>query len=296
MIRVTEVSKAYHGHIAVENINIHVDCGEAVGLVGPNGAGKTTLLRMLMGLLSPDCGAIHINGLEIGELRPPRAIGYVPEASCLFENFSCFENLYHHGRIQGMSKSDSSHQARQWLNHVGLESWQNKKAGVLSKGMKQKVALARALMTDPKCLILDEPFSGLDVEAKHFFETHISNACKNGIAVIVSDHELQRIERCCNRIVFMNKTILNEKTYESASGVFVELKYNCDPIASNFKILEGCQLISLTEDRAIIFVKNDFSQWNILLTHLISVGQIISIYDAERLEKDYITCFKEGGV
>ena len=203
-IQVQNLTKLYGEQRAVDNISFSIQPGEIVGFLGPNGAGKSTTMKMITGYLQPDQGIISVNGTDVGKnpLEAKRKIGYLPESNALYYDMYIREYLNFIAEVHQVKNQ------KQRINEVieltGLNREIKKKIGQLSKGYKQRVGLAAALLHDPEILILDEPTSGLDPNQIIEIRQVIKDQGKNKI-VLFSSHILQEVEALCNRIIIINK-------------------------------------------------------------------------------------------
>ncbi|SDT84127.1 ABC transporter ATP-binding protein [Desulfobacula phenolica] len=207
MIEVQNLTKYYKDFCAVDNISMMIRKGEILGLLGPNGAGKTTTLRMLTGYFKPSSGSIKINDLQMPKdaIRIKSLIGYLPESAPLYHNMLVYDYLDYVARIKGINDKETRYDRFLQLSDLcGLSAIMDKPIANLSKGLKQRVGLAHAMMTDPKILILDEPTSGLDpnqiVEIRDIIKTIGKEK-----TIIFSTHILSEAEATCDRITIINK-------------------------------------------------------------------------------------------
>jgi ABC-2 type transport system ATP-binding protein len=206
MIHVKNLTKYYNDFCAVDQINLDIEKGEIIGLLGPNGAGKTTTLRMLTGYFAPTTGDIRIKDFSINEdaLAIKQMIGYLPESAPLYKGMLVYDYLDHIAQIRGLNAEAKSQRLNVLADMCGLRSIMHKTIETLSKGLKQRVGLAHAMMSDPEILILDEPTSGLDpnqiVEIRE-----IIRKIGQEKTVILSTHILSEAEATCDRIVIINK-------------------------------------------------------------------------------------------
>jgi ABC-2 type transport system ATP-binding protein len=199
MIEAVGLRKFYGAVHAVDGLELRVDAGEIYGLVGPDGAGKTTTMRLLCGAVEPTSGTIRIAGFPVpGKVEEARAhIGYLPQRFSLYEELSVLENLRFFAEVRGLSGQDWLPRSREILRFVGLEDYENRRAGQLSGGMKQKLGLAAALVHRPKVLLLDEPTTGVDpVTRQSFWQLIIRLLTAEGIAVLVSTPYMDEAGRC----------------------------------------------------------------------------------------------------
>ena len=206
MISVQGLSKYYDGFCAVDHIDLHVDHGEIVGLLGPNGAGKTTTLRILTGYLRPSSGKVEIKGLDLEQdlTAIKESIGYLPESAPLYPNMLVYDYMYYVGRIRGLDQAAIKQRLQEVVRVCGLPTIMHKPIGELSKGFKQRVGLAQALLHDPEILILDEPTSGLDPNQILEIRSLIREIGKYK-TVILSTHILSEAEATCDRMVIINQ-------------------------------------------------------------------------------------------
>ncbi len=213
-VEVNNISKLYGEQKALDSINIKIDKGEVVGLLGPNGAGKSTLMKILTSYLSPTSGKVFINGFDVQEesIRIKQFIGYLPEHNPLYQDMYVKEYLKFTLKMYKMRKpADKS--VADILFLTGLEPEQHKKIGALSKGYRQRVGIAQALIHDPDILILDEPTSGLDPNQIIDIRKIISDLGKEK-TVILSTHIMQEVEAVCNRVVIIDhgKIVADDST------------------------------------------------------------------------------------
>jgi len=204
MLQVRNVVKSYDGRAVVNRVSFEVQPGEIFALLGPNGAGKTTLIRMITDILRPDSGEILLEGHPIGSDRRAR-IAYLPEERGLYRKVPVIEALAYYGELKGMGSRPARAAAAQLLARFGLDSWAKKQVQALSKGMQQKLQLCTALIGDPRLLILDEPFSGLDPLNVQLFEDVLSERRKAGSTVLLSTHQMNKVEQLCDRALIINR-------------------------------------------------------------------------------------------
>ncbi len=206
MIELEEISKRYDQVRAVDHISFTVDQGEVVGLLGPNGAGKTTTLRLLTGYLSPSAGKIRVKDLDIesAPLQVKQVMGYLPESAPLYHDMIVYDYLAYVAGIRGIVPADRRARIDELVELCGLHSVMGKPIGVLSKGYKQRVGLAHAMMGDPEILVLDEPTSGLDPNQIVEIREIIRRIGKEK-TVILSTHILSEAEATCDRIVIIHQ-------------------------------------------------------------------------------------------
>lgn len=203
MLEIQHLSRRYRGIPAVEDVSFQVGPGEIVGFLGPNGAGKSTTVKIITGLLRPNEGRVLFHGRDIhADLPGWRAsFGYIPEEAHLYHWMSAMEYLQLVGRLRGMRDRLIEEKAQAMLQLLGLESWRFSPISVYSKGMRQRVMMAAALMHDPEMLIFDEPLSGLDVLSSRLFRDLLQELAAAGKAILYISHVLEIVEQLCNRVV-----------------------------------------------------------------------------------------------
>jgi ABC-type multidrug transport system ATPase subunit len=204
-IVVQDVSRAFGTVQAVRAATLRAEPGRVTGLVGPNGAGKTTLLLMLASLLAPDTGTISIGGVDpaVDPLAARRLLGWMPDALGAWPSLTARETIVTTARLYGIEKPDATTRAQQLLELVGLAELADSPAKVLSRGQKQKLGLARALVHDPQVLLLDEPASGLDPEARVQLRVLLRRLAAEGRTVLISSHILSELEEVVDDAVFL---------------------------------------------------------------------------------------------
>ena len=203
-ILIEGLSKAYDNQKAVDNISFEVRTGEIVGFLGPNGAGKTTTMKMITQFISPDAGRITIGGKVIAKENIRGSIGYLPENNPLYEDMPVMDYLAFCGQLQGIRKNQLDQRVREMIVMCGLNEEKHKKIGELSKGYRQRVGLAQAMIHDPAILILDEPTTGLDPNQRVEIRELIKRLGMHK-SVILSTHILPEVEATCDRILIINK-------------------------------------------------------------------------------------------
>ena len=204
ILELQHLKKYYATHKAVDDISFSIPEGTIFGLLGPNGAGKTTLLRMITGIFYPDSGNIIFDGKELDPANDIAKIGYMPEERGLYKKMKIGEQALYLAMLKGMSRRDAMKKIKEWFVKFEMESWWNKKVNDLSKGMGQKLQFVITVLHDPKLLILDEPFSGLDPVNSNLIKDEIFKLAQNGTTIIFSTHRMEQVEEICNNIVLVN--------------------------------------------------------------------------------------------
>jgi ABC-2 type transport system ATP-binding protein len=207
MLEVKALCKSYRGLPAIDKVSFHLRSGEIVGYVGPNGSGKSTTVKIVTGLLEPNSGQVLFGGESIRDnLQGYRAsFGYVPEEAHVYTHLSGLEYLQLVGRLRNMPEALIDLKANRLLSLLGLESWRHSPISLYSKGMKQRVLIAAALLHDPKLLIFDEPLSGLDVVSARLFKDLLQQLATQGKAILYISHVLEVVELVCHRVIVIAK-------------------------------------------------------------------------------------------
>ncbi|MGM0557359.1 MAG: ABC transporter ATP-binding protein [Myxococcota bacterium] len=195
---------------AVRDVTFSVRQGEIFGLIGPNGAGKTTTMKMLTGLIFPDAGEMTMFGESIEHVEMRSRLGYLPENPYFYEHLSARELLVYYGNLHGQSRTDAKRRAEGLLERVGLKDAADRAIRKFSKGMRQRVGIAQALINDPELVILDEPQSGLDPVGRKEVRDLIVELKEDGKTVFFSSHILPDVEAVCDRIAVMHEGTLRE--------------------------------------------------------------------------------------
>jgi ABC-2 type transport system ATP-binding protein len=229
-IIISNLTKIYGNQKAIDNLSFSINKGEIVGFLGPNGAGKSTTMKLITGYLTPTSGNVSVCGIDVATnaIEAKKKIGYLPESNALYFEMYIKEYLQF---IAGINKVNNKDVAiKNIINLVGLEVEQHKKIGQLSKGYKQRVGIAAALIKNPEVLILDEPTSGLDpnqiIEIRNLIKQQAHNK-----TVLFSSHILQEVQAICDKIIIINKgkivafdSLINlQNTGETLENIFISL-------------------------------------------------------------------------
>lgn len=216
ILQLHHLKKYYAIQKAVDDISFEIEAGSIFGLLGPNGAGKTTLLRMITGIIYPDEGDITFDGKPFSPLDDTVKIGYMPEERGLYKKMKIGEQALYLAQLKGLSRAEALSKIRFWFKKLEMESWWNKKVEDLSKGMSQKLQFVTTVLHEPKLIILDEPFSGLDPVNTNLIKDEIYRLAQQGSTVIFSTHRMEQVEEICNHIVLVNlgKKILDGKVQD----------------------------------------------------------------------------------
>ncbi|HYE55923.1 MAG TPA: ATP-binding cassette domain-containing protein [Chitinophagaceae bacterium] len=205
ILEVRNLKKYYATQKAVDDISFTLKEGSIFGLLGPNGAGKTTLLRMITGIFFPDDGQILLEGKKFDPINDVQRIGYMPEERGLYKKMKIGEQAVYLSQLKGLGKQEALQRVKAWFIKFGMESWWNKKVEDLSKGMSQKLQFVTTVLHEPRLVILDEPFSGLDPVNANLIKDEIYELAKRGCSVIFSTHRMEQVEEICDHIILVNK-------------------------------------------------------------------------------------------
>lgn len=205
ILELQHLKKYFSTQKAVDDISFKVDRGQIFGLLGPNGAGKTTLIRMITGIFYPDEGQIMFDRKKFHPIDDLEHIGYMPEERGLYKKMKIGEQSLYLAQLKGLKRADAMARIKDWFVRFEMESWWNKKVEDLSKGMSQKLQFVTTVLHNPKLIILDEPFSGLDPVNSNLIKDEIFKLALNGSTIIFSTHRMEQVEEICNHIVLVNK-------------------------------------------------------------------------------------------
>lgn len=204
ILELKNLKKYFATQKAVDDISFSIEKGSIFGLLGPNGAGKTTLIRMITGIFYPDQGDIILDGQTFDPINDIIKIGYMPEERGLYKKMKIGDQALYLAQLKGLSKKDAMEKVKFWFKRLEMESWWNKKVEDLSKGMSQKLQFVITVLHEPKLIILDEPFSGLDPLNANLIKDEIYGLAQRGCTVIFSTHRMEQVEEICDHIVLVN--------------------------------------------------------------------------------------------
>ncbi|MGM0442450.1 MAG: ABC transporter ATP-binding protein [Elusimicrobiota bacterium] len=238
IIEAKKLKKIFGKISAVDDVTFSVDQGEIFGFLGPNGAGKTTTIRLITGFLTPDSGKALIGGIDIGEnpLEAKKKIGVIPEMGNVYEDLSARQNILLTGKFYGIPAPDLKKKTENLLRKFEIYDRKDDKVQKLSKGLKQRVNIASALVHDPEVLFLDEPTSGLDVRSQRLIRSIIKDMKERGTTVFLTTHHIEEANRLCERVAIINKGRIValdtpeqlKKTFEAVQSVKVSFNQMVD--------------------------------------------------------------------
>ena len=300
MISTENLTKRFGKVTAVESLSLDVAEGEVFGFLGPNGAGKTTTVRMLASLIGPTSGSATVAGFKVGqqdtEIR--RTVGVLTETPGMYDNLSAEYNLRIFAELYEVK--DVKGQVEKYLKMLGLYERRLDVAGTFSKGMKQKLAIARALLHEPRILFLDEPTAGLDPEASHLVREFIAELKKEGRTIFLCTHNLDEADRLCDRIgIFKSRLLVVDTPANLRSSVFgrkvvFHLRLADENIFAAVKQLAFAREIKIMENKLVVTLDNPDVQNPEVVRALVKAGADVQFVGELRhsLEEVYLQLVK----
>lgn len=282
ILQINNLTKNFATQKAVNNISLNIEKGQIFGLLGPNGAGKTTLIRMITGIFYPDQGEIIFDGKTFDPINDIAYIGYMPEERGLYKKMKIGEQALYLAQLKGLSKADATAKIKEWFNRFDMQSWWNKKVEDLSKGMSQKLQFVTTVLHNPKLIILDEPFSGLDPVNANLIRDEIYRMAKEGATIIFSTHRMEQVEEICDHIVLVNK---GEKILDgTVNQVKQAYKENLFKVTFSNELLAEHLAIHLFEvkekkNNSIILQRNEGFSNNEIIQYFINKGLSIESFN-----------------
>ncbi|HXB90944.1 MAG TPA: ATP-binding cassette domain-containing protein [Puia sp.] len=280
ILEIRDLQKNFSSQKAVDKISFTLSNGSIFGLLGPNGAGKTTLIRMITGIFYPDEGSILFDGRPFDPINDIAQIGYMPEERGLYKKMKIGEQAVYLAQLKGMSKPDAVRKVKEWFVKFEMQSWWNKKVEDLSKGMGQKLQFVITVLHEPRLIILDEPFSGLDPVNTNLIKDEIYALARKGSTIIFSTHRMEQVEEICDHIILVNK---GQKILDgSVEGVKQQFKENhfrigleetiADDHASN-----AFEIVGRKNGGLVVKIRDGFRP-NDVLEHFIRQGRGITSF------------------
>lgn len=305
MIDTENLTKKFGNLTAVDNLTLHVNDGEVFGFLGPNGAGKTTTIRMLCCLISKTSGTARIGGYDIGNkedsLKIRKIIGLVPDNVGLSEHLTAYDNLDIYGKIYDCPDSQRKESIKRFLDMLGLWDKRNVLAGTFSKGMKQKLAIARALMHDPEVLFMDEPTANLDPESAKTVREFILELKKEKKTIFLNTHNLDEAQRICDKIAILNTKLRAIGTPDYLEQAVKGRKTVITLEQTSDKILNALSKLSLKnlehEDHTLSFdvADPDSENWKVIESIVLAGGHVTTVdVVGSTLEDVYLKLVRES--
>ncbi len=258
MLKVSHISKSYGSIKAINDLSFEVKEGEIFGLLGVNGAGKTTTFRMIVGLLQPDEGTITINNKPI-DYDISDDIGFLTEERSLFIKMTVLEQVLFYGNLKGLSNKEIEKRLDYWLDRLKIPEYKNEKIKNLSKGNQQKIQFIAAVINEPKLLVLDEPFTGLDPFNVDILMTALREMAVKGTIVIFASHRMEHVEMFCDRLLILVKgDKVLEGSLKDIKNEYLKksIKIKGDIDIKKIKEIKGVERVIKTSDEIIVKVAN----------------------------------------
>ncbi|MEN9977081.1 MAG: hypothetical protein RL099_1892 [Bacteroidota bacterium] len=280
ILELKNLQKQYATQKAVDDVSFSIEQGSIFGLLGPNGAGKTTLLRMITGIFYPDSGDLLFDGKPFDPQNDFVHIGYMPEERGLYKKMKIGEQAMYLAQLKGLSKSEALEKIKFWFKKFEMESWWNKKVEDLSKGMSQKLQFVTTVLHEPKLIILDEPFSGLDPLNANLIKDEIYGLAQRGSTIIFSTHRMEQVEEICDHIILMNlgKKIL-DGTVTDVKQQFKENKFNVQFKGQPTELASPIFTIEHQEKQQLIVKINEGYTSNHVLNYLLQQDVLIERFN-----------------
>ncbi len=283
MLTIKNITKRFGVQLASNNVSLEVKSGAIYGLLGPNGAGKTTLIRMITNIIMPDEGEILLDGLPVSAIQQ-NTIGYLPEERGLYKKLTIAEQLTYFGQLKGLDGREALKRGSWWLNRMDASGWESKKVQELSKGMQQKIQFISTVLHEPKLVILDEPFSGLDPLNSDLLISVIKELQERGTTIILSTHQMDQVERLCDDIALINRgrVVLQGSVREVRAGfrsdrVYVD--YHGDDAA--MRNVPGTSVVDSAAGRVELRIDNTDVQTTDILRYVLNIVEITRFEVAE---------------
>ena len=302
MIHTENLCKNFKEVQAVSNLNLDIHEGEVFGFLGPNGAGKTTTVRMLTCLISPTSGSAKVAGYTLGieDTNIRKNVGVLTETPGMYDNLSAEYNLIIYANLYEVS--NPAKQVEKYLKMLGLYDRRLDQAGTFSKGMKQKLAIARALLHEPKVIFLDEPTAALDPEAAHLVRDFISEMKGEGRTIFLCTHNLDEADRLCDRIaVFKSRLLVQDTPTNLRASLFgrrvvFHLRVMDEILAQKVKRLRFVREIKIIDNKLLVNIENPETQNPEIIRTLVEAGADVQFVGELRhsLEDVYLQLIKEN--
>lgn len=291
MLQISNLYKKYNTVLALAGLQMEIQKGQLYGFVGPNGAGKTTTIRIISGLLKPTRGEVWIDGIRVEKnLKVLKdKIGYIPDFFGVYDNLTVMEYLEFYASAYGIYGKESTVRARQVLEQVELERIEDHFVDELSRGMQQRLCLARALIHKPQLLVMDEPASGMDPGARRVLKNVLRNLCRDGYTVLISSHILSELADMCSNVGIINqgKMILQGDmdeimcSIDSANPILITIYSELEKALQLLKRHPLVERISIDRNRISILFSGSKEEEALLMREMIEQGILISSFTRE---------------
>lgn len=292
MLEIKNLTKMYGSFRALNQLNLTINKGEVFGFVGPNGAGKTTTMRIICGLLQPTYGEVMLD--DIDAIKHPeqikRKVGYVPDFFGVYDNFTVMEYMEFYGSMYDIDKKTTLEISEGLLELVNLSDKKEFYVDSLSRGMKQRLCVARAMIHDPELLILDEPASGLDPRARFELKEIMKNLGSMGKTIIISSHILPELAEMCDTIGIMEKGNLIAhgsvseitKKAQGTNPILIDIVQNRDLAIQLLKEYPGVRKIAVSDDRLTVAFEGDDTEMAGILKQLVLHDVVVTSFAREK--------------
>ncbi len=301
MIRTQGLSKRFGDNLAVNDLNLHVERGEVFAFLGPNGAGKTTTVRLLTALIAPTSGRAWVDGREVGsdDTHIRRSVGFLTEAPGLYERLDAVQNLTLYARLYEVE--DVAGQVKKYLRMLGLWERREEQVGGFSKGMKQKLAIARALLHEPPLLFLDEPTAALDPEAARTMRDFINDIRGAGRTIFLCTHNLDEADRLADRIGVIKRELIqvdspaNLRRSLYGRRVVLDLTTVTEPVREAVRALGFVRDVQQVDNTLVVSLDEPEEQNPILVERVVRAGGGVQFVNELRhsLEDIYFTLIQD---
>ncbi len=293
--------------MAVEDLTITIDDGEVFGFLGPNGAGKTTTIRMLCCLIEPTSGQAFVDGLDVNDkesrIKIRQNIGLLPENPGLYESLSAYQNLDFYARMYGVPSDKRSSRITELLQALDILDRRNDAVGTFSKGMKQKIAIARALVHDPKYLFLDEPTSGLDPVSSITVRNYLMELKREGRTIFINTHHLDEAQKLCDQIGILKTRLLAKGSPEHLANEFfgkttmIELREVTPEILKVVQGSKGVRAFRQEKERIFLSIDDPVTDNPAIIAELVGSGaHIVHVEEVKKgLEDVYLRILGGNG-
>lgn len=279
LLSIQNLKKYYATQKAVDDISFDIEQGSIFGLLGPNGAGKSTLLRMVTGIFYPDSGQVLFNGEPFDSIKHVAEMGYMPEERGLYKKMKIGEQALYLAQLRGLSRAEAEKRSREWFARLDMTTWWDKKVEDLSKGMSQKLQFVTTVIHNPRLLILDEPFSGLDPVNANILKDEIFRLAKEGTTIIFSTHRMEQVEEICDQIILVNqgKKIL-DGSVKQVKQDFKENIFSITLDRAPEQLPQGIDVLK-REESNIVFHLREGERSNNVLQFFMSQGYTIQAFE-----------------
>ncbi len=279
ILQLENVTKSYDKHLAVDDVSFNIPKGCIFGLLGPNGAGKTSLIRIITTITRADSGQVWLDGEKLHSGHPAQ-IGYMPEERGLYKKMKVGEHLMYLAQLKGLSAKKARQEINAWFDKFDIADWWSKKVEELSKGMQQKIQFISTIIHQPKLLILDEPFSGLDPINTNLIKDEIYDLRRNGTSIVFSTHRMEQVEEICENIVLIDrgKNVLEGKVVDIKNR-FKENRFSVvyeGELPPDLR--ERYDVVDHSADKLLVQLEADRSS-NKLLNYLLDHGVYIHAFN-----------------